>query len=355
MGIDAIISRQNAISEGNGISLNLPPFGSYAICNLRGGIGKTSLAFNLSYLTDDLLAVDTCPQGNLSFFYDNSYYQNVSTTVNDMLLPYFFMGLARASRVAQLISATNNHFARKNSYLLPSSSELYTLPSQMANAIAGANQLPGAQRITVIDTLLYALKTEILREQQETGTSKCLIDTSPFFSGCTHLAWHAVDALIVPVRTDKQSINSLSLLLKILSNPSSEFRRTMPSDMHTPKIQMIVLTGCGWTTRAGARNEPNQQTKVFLKEIYDIVSRNVAHFTTNNSDNHIVLSDDFLGSGRISFALSKPIELMQPGDSTRIHRIKTDVNGSVDKIKHQLSFIGKNLWAVARKKHSNIS
>jgi chromosome partitioning protein len=342
--IDGIISRQNDISEGGGDSLGLPAFESYAICNLRGGIGKTSLVFNLSYLADDILAVDTCPQGNLSYFYDNGYYQNVSTTVNDMLLPYFFSGLARASGVAQRISATNKFFSGKNSYFLPSSSELYTLPSQMANAIAGANVLPTPQKTTVIDNLLYSLKTEISREQEQTSTSKCLIDTSPFFSGCTHLAWHAVDALIVPVRTDKQSINSLALLLKTLSNPGSEFRRTMPTDMHAPKIQMVVLTGCGWTTRAGARNEPNQQTKVFLEEVYDIVSRNIVHFTTNDPDNHIVLSDDFLGSGRISSALSKPIQLMNPGDSARINRIKTDVNGSVDKIKNQLSFISKNLW-----------
>jgi ATPases involved in chromosome partitioning len=101
MAIDTIISRQDDISLGNGGSLNLPLYNRYAICNLRGGIGKTSLTFNLSYLTDNLLAVDTCPQGNLSYFFDTNYYQNVSTTVNDMLLPYFFNGLSRASRVAQ--------------------------------------------------------------------------------------------------------------------------------------------------------------------------------------------------------------------------------------------------------------
>ena len=157
-----------------------------------------------------------------------------------MLLPYLFNGLARASRVAQRIGATNSFFSEKGSYFLPSSSELYTLPSQMANAIAGANLLPSPQKNTVVDNLLYSLKAEILREQQETETSKCLIDTSPFFSGCTHLAWHAVDALVIPVRTDKQSINSLALLLKTLSNPGSEFRRTMPTDNHTPKIQMVV-------------------------------------------------------------------------------------------------------------------
>ncbi len=341
--IQNIISRQNDISEGIGQSLNLPRYNAYAICNLRGGIGKTSLAFNLSYLTDDLLVVDTCPQGNLSYFYNNNYYTNILTTVNDALLPYFFNGLARASRIAQRISATNNYFTNKNSYFMASASELYMLPSQMATAISSAKNLPGPQQATVIDSLLYSLKTEIQREQQETETNKYLIDTSPFFSGCTHLAWHAVDALIIPVRTDKQSINSLSLLLKTLSHASSEFRRTMPSDDHSPKIQMIVLTGCGWTTRTGARNEPNQQTKVFLQEVRDIVDRNITHFTTNNPDNHIVLSDDFLGSGRMSSALSKPISLMNPGESARINRIKTDVNPSVDKIKNQLKFISDNI------------
>lgn len=341
---DAIISRQDAISRGVGTPLGLPKFDRYAICNLRGGIGKTSLAFNLSYLADNLLAVDTCPQGNLSYFYDNGYYQNVSTTVNDVLLPYFFPGLGKASRVAQFIGATNPHFSTKKSYFMPSSAELYTLPSQMANALASANQLSGPQKVTVTDSLLYSLKSEIEREVIETGANKVLIDTSPFFSGCTHLAWHAVDALIVPVRTDKQSVNSLQLLLRTLSNPSSEFRRNMPSDQHAPKIQMIVLTGCGWTTRPGARNEPNQQTKVFLEEVRDIVARNIGHFTTSDPDKHIVLSDDFLGSGRVSSALSKPIDLMNPGDSTRINRIKTDVNPSVDKIKNQLRFISSNLW-----------
>jgi cellulose biosynthesis protein BcsQ len=40
---------------------------------LRGGIGKTTLSFNLCFLADDVLAVDTCPQGNLSFFFINRY------------------------------------------------------------------------------------------------------------------------------------------------------------------------------------------------------------------------------------------------------------------------------------------
>jgi cellulose biosynthesis protein BcsQ len=344
LAIQTIVSRQDSIASGTGTPLPLPKYDYYTICNLRGGIGKTSLAFNLSFGVNNLLVADTCPQGNLSYFYDNNYYQNTTTSINDMLLPYFIPGLGKASRVARSIDATNKHFTGKGSYYLPSSSDLYMLPSQMANAIVQANTMTGAIQTTIIDNLLYSLKTELAREMAAANTTKCLIDTSPFFSGATHLSWHASDALIVPVRTDQQSVNSLELLLKTLSNPSSEFRRVLPFDNHEPKIQMVVLTHCGWSTKAGARNEPNQQTKMYLEKIRDIVSRNIVHFTTSNPDNHIVLLDDFLGTGRMSSALSKPIALLNPGDTMVIHRVKTTVNESVDKIKNQLDFICKSIW-----------
>ncbi len=342
--ITNLISRQYEIACGSAEPLPLPKYNNYAICNLRGGIGKTSLAFNLSYLTDNILMADTCPQGNLSYFYDNQYYSNTSPTVYDMLLQYFMLGYGSAGHVAQNIAATNEYFTEKNSFYLPSSPSLYMLPSQIANALVQAKTMPGANAARIIDNMLFSLKAEIEREMTETGTNKYLIDTSPFFAGATHLAWHATDALIVPVRTDQQSINSLSLLLNTLSNPSSEFRLTMPSNNHEPKIQMVVLTHCGWSTRPGARHIPNQQTKVFLEKIRDIVNRNISRFTTTNPDNHILLLDDFLGTGRMSTAQSKPIELLREGDSVTINRIKTCVNHSVEKVKNQLKYINTNLW-----------
>jgi chromosome partitioning protein len=195
-----------------------------------------------------------------------------------------------------------------------------------------------------IESILLSLKKEIDRELNELEYEKCLIDTSPFFSGATHLAWHATDALIVPVRTDQQSINSLNLVLKLLSDPAGEFRKHLPPDYPTPKIQMVVLTHCTWSTVRDARNVPNQQTMMYLKTIKDLVSRHITHFTTDDADNHIFLLDDFLGSGRISSALSKPIPLLEAGDTMRINRVKVIVNDSVDKCKKQLEFISNSIW-----------
>ena len=315
------------------------------MCNLRGGIGKTTLSFNLSYLTDDLLAVDTCPQGNLSYFYDNNYYASNQTNVNDMLLPYLIPGLGKAGGVASFIGATNPYFSEKHSYYIPSSTELYLLPSQLTTAINQTFGLPNTQRNQALENILYSLKTEVNREMEENKLDKCLIDTSPFFAGATQLSWYAADALIIPVRTDQQSINSLELLISTLTNPKGEFRKYLPPEKASaPVIQMVILTHCGWSTVAGAKNVPNKQTTVYLNKVYDILSKHRTLLSTEDPENHLFLLDDFLGSGRISSYESKPIELLQVGQTRVINRLKVSVNQSVEKCKNQLGFISQQLW-----------
>lgn len=345
MSIETIINRQFAIANAEAEKVPLPKQRIYAMCNLRGGIGKTTLSFNLSYLVDNLLAVDTCPQGNLSYFYDNGYYAGHQTNVKDMLLPYLVPGLGKATRVAAFIGATNQYFSDKHNFYIPSSEELYLLPSQLITALNQTAGLQQPQKEQAIKSILYSLKTEIERELSENKLDKCLIDTSPFFAGATQLAWYAADALVIPVRTDQQSIKSLELLINTLSNPTSEFRKYLPdNDMNVPKIQMVVLTHCGWSTVAGARNEPNQQTKVYLKKVYDILSKHRTLLSTGNPDNHLFMLDDFLGSGRISSIESKPMQLLQEGETKVIDRVRVSVNKSVAKCKNQLNFIAQQLW-----------
>ena len=50
MCLQTIINRQYAIANGEADNIGLPKYQKYAMCNLRGEIGKTTLSFNLSYL-----------------------------------------------------------------------------------------------------------------------------------------------------------------------------------------------------------------------------------------------------------------------------------------------------------------
>ena len=85
---------------------------------------------------------------------------------------------------------------------------------------------------------------------------------------------------------------------------------------------------------------------MYIEQLYDIVRRNPQCFTTDCAENHIVLLDDFLGSGRISSARAEPIEKLIKGETMNIHRTKVEVNQSVDKVKAQLKFINRCIWQI---------
>lgn len=347
MSIESVIERQSDIARGVFPDLSLPKLKTYCICNLRGGIGKTTLAFNLSFLGNSVLAVDTCPQGNLSYYFNREYFSGSLPNVRNLILPHVLPGgLGRASHVARFAGATNPFFESKKTYYIPSAPELYILPSQLATALSQVNYLSGDEFIARRDDIIFSLKSEIAREVAELGgeVNRCLIDTSPFFAGATQLAWYASDALIVPVRTDQQSINSFELLLSTLTSSSSEYRRHIPSDFTTLKIQLVVLTYCGWSTRPGVTNVPNNQTRVYVNKVYDLMRQFKSVLTTDNVDNHLFLLDDFLGSGRISSAMSQPLALLSPNMTRTIDRQKVSVSTSVVKCQNQLSFLNSQIW-----------
>lgn len=346
MSIDDIIDRQFQIANGDEAFVSLPRFQKYAMCNLRGGIGKTTLVFNISHFVDNLLVVDTCPQGSLSYYYDNQYYSSRSTTVLDLIIPHLIANVAKTTNVALAIEATNSYFTGKSNYYIKSSDDLFVLPAQISAAMNQAMSLSSPQRENAVRGIIFSLREEIERELQELHLKKCIIDTSPFFAGATQLTWYAADALIIPVRTDQQSVNSLELLIRTLNEPQGEFRRyLLNGSAHSiPKIQMIVLTHCGWSTARGNRNVPNNPTRMYAQRVYNILSQHRSLLSTNNPDNHLFLLDDFLGAGRISSIRSKPITLLQSGDAMTIDGVRVTVNQSVDKCKNQLKYIAGLLW-----------
>lgn len=361
MNIDKIIARQSAYYANDAqewarssyasiypeisdlLDLGLPKQSWYGVCNLRGGIGKSTLTFNLAYDAGRVLAVDTCPQGNSTSFFTQGR-PATGTTIYDALLPYLLPRMSFPSNIAQDVESKNSYFQGSGAFFVPSSPNLYEFPSIMESALSQARGIPG-EADRAVTQILNSFRDLLDRETKKINTEKVLIDTSPFFSGATHLSWHAIDSLIVPVRTDQQSVDSLSLLINLLKDRSRSFLRGQVGlNLHSPKIQMVVVTHCGWSTRAGARNEPNNQTKIYLEKVKEVVQSNIEFFTTDDPDNHIVPLDDFLGSGRIASAKQIPIKCLQSHQSFTIGDQRVTVNSSIEKCQKQLSFISQNLW-----------
>src|SRR5689334_22881743 len=64
-----VIERSQQVLEGDQVPQRTSKYDLYAVSNFRGGIGKSTLTFNLAYeVSRDhrLLLLDTCSQKNLS-------------------------------------------------------------------------------------------------------------------------------------------------------------------------------------------------------------------------------------------------------------------------------------------------
>lgn len=299
---------------------SLSEFNIYTICNFSEKVGKTSLAFNLSYLIDNSLIVDTSFKGDLSSFYDPLYYQSEAPSLSQMLAPYFTDEIKSVKSIARKIGKTNTYFENHKAFFISSSENLHFFPMYMMEAIRENCAEKNAYR-------LFSLKNELLQEMRALNVNKCLIDTSAFLAGTTHLALHAADALIVPVKPDQRSISSLKLFLHTLSASTSPFIRLLPPESSAPKIQLIILTHC--------KKTKNITKESCYMQIKDIIARNINCFTTDDPENHIVLLNDFQDAGQISESSRKPIDLIKSNE--------TKVGSSINIIKKQLRSISERI------------
>lgn len=298
--------------------MKLPKFKIYAITNLCGGVGKSTIAFNLSYLLNNLLVIDTCPQGTLSYLFDDKYFTLKSLTVEDILIPYL-TGLNKATGAASFIGATNKYFETNNNYYIPSSVRLYLLPSHLYSKFTRLEE-SSSERIA------YSLKTEIERELSENDLDKCIIDTSSFITGATQLAWYAADVLIIPMRADAHSIRALKDMFKYLN--------IFNDSIHKPKVHMIILTG----------NLIADTKQVYLKYIYEeILIQNKSLLTTDEPLNHIFFLEYDTNTLSVSFEKRKPISLLKLKESVSLKEKRITVRKSVINSQNDLNWIAKHI------------
>jgi len=317
---------------------------TYAVTNLRGGVGKTSICFNLGYelsRKQSLLMADTCPQANLTEVIFKA--ERPKVTIYHALQPRV-LGPAFGEEVSDIALRTSQYvpaFAGgKGCHFIAGDPELYEFPSYLYQQLGVANT---RNNTNIVRTLLWSLRDILKSEAKALKCQSVLIDTSPFYSGGTHLSWCAADLLIVPVRVDEHSVESLGLLMKLLSDPKRDFLlwNKRGGDLPAPKIGAVVMTMAGAKSQKEAT--PDAASRMFIERSLKTAREHAELFNAADPADAFVITDDFMSAGRISGAESVPISELKVGKFHTVAGRRLQVNQSAERYQRELKYLASIL------------
>lgn len=346
--LDILLERFKAVIEGEPVSRPTGDFKTYAISNFRGGIGKSTLAFNLAWelsRTKKTLLMDVCPQANFSQLLIGEDLANCKTSIYDALLPKVMAGIPDVEIGDILVSVPPSCTPFKGGhgvYCVPGSKELFLFPSLLYTQLSTAMNL-GSRKVETSRKILHALEEVCKTASAHIKSQTTIIDTSPFFGGATHLAWVAADALIIPVRVDQQSMDALKLTLSMLRNVDMDFLRLNSQAQITkkPKVHGVVMTHCGWNRQAAFT--PDRSTQSYLTQVISIVDEYADLFSSTNPIECIHMLDDFHSAGRISGSKRIPLAKLSIGESHTIEGQRLEVNQSLTRYQRELKSLALTL------------
>jgi chromosome partitioning protein len=339
--LEIIMRRSEEVLTGVKTPHRSKKFTRYAVSNFRGGIGKSTLTFNLAYeisRNHRALLLDTCSQKNLSQIIFGEQLPDQEVTLYDALIAEITNTGQKAVEdyVIKANPFCNEWAGGKPLFMIPGSTQLFLFPSLLYSQLAQYAQLPTARGEASRRVLLTIEK--IINDASELAKpEKVLMDTSPFFGGATHLAWCAAEALIIPVRVDQNSVEALRLTLDMLKSKDMDFHRfnAQAGIDRSPQVHAIVMTHCGWSRQKA--NTPDSSTKFFAQKALDIANEYQELFSEDNVSDCFYLLDDFHSAGRISGNQRIALSRLNAGDKYLVDGQRLEVNPSVDRYKREIA------------------
>lgn len=332
-------NHRRVVEDGYCPPVNLK-YRSYAVTTLRGGVGKSTLAFNLSFelaAHRSMLIADLCAQCNLTetLMRDADHEVSVLDALQPALLGPAF-GTAPSDLSYRVSKYCDPFKTQKPCWVVPGNPLLFAFPSTMYQQlqIANAHDNPSA-----VMKLLESLKAILDKEAKDKEIEGILLDTSPFYAGGTHLAWCAADALIIPVRVDEHSIDSLELTLDLLSNAKRDFAvwNERAGGRSTPRVAAIVMTMVG--SKSQQRATPDQASRMYIERALTVAEKYPSLFDHAEPADAFVITDDFVSSGRISGAKSIPISKLKVGSFHLVEGKRLQVNSSAERYQRELAYL----------------
>jgi cellulose biosynthesis protein BcsQ len=316
----------------------------YAFWNNKGGTGKTSLAFQSVtryaelHPKERILAVDVCPQANLSELLLGGLNNKGSDKLlgQQGLTPRCSIGGYFQLRLPSPYQAPN--FSAQDFITTPSDfnkavpanidlvcgDPLLELQSNAVNTLAN-NQIPGSNPwISVVDWINDFLA------KVEGDYDTVFLDLNPSFSLYTQIALAASNCVVLPVMADDSSRraiqNAFSLVygLKLPSEIYSAYAfatKLQAAGRQLPQVHLIVKNRL--TQYMGAASAYAAVLKSIEADVQKLLKSNPNIFTFKDTEAGFVEIRDFQTTGVVAFAKGLPFSRVQVGkQSINSHRVQ---------------------------------
>lgn len=316
----------------------------YAFWNNKGGTGKTSLAFQSivryaeKHPKKRVLAVDMCPQANLSELLLGGLNNKGSEKLlaQQGKVPRCSIGgyfqLRLPSPYTPPVFDSHDFITQPNKYnfQLPKNIDLVCgdplleLQANAVNTLAN-NQIPGTNPwIAVIDWLKDFLTQ--LEEEYDT----VFLDCNPSFSMYTQIALAACNRIVLPVMADDSSRraiqNAFSLVygLKLPSEIYSAYAfatKLKEAKRPLPKVHLIIKNRL--TQYMGAASAYAAVLDAIEKDVALLLKTNPEIFAFKKPSEGFVEVRDFQTTGVVAFAKGMPFSKLPVGkQSINGHRVQ---------------------------------
>lgn len=310
----------------------------YTFWNNKGGTGKTSLAFQSiiryaeKYPNKRVLAIDICPQANLSELMLGGLNNKGSEKLLklheqaprcsvggyfQLRLPSPFMPPSFNAHDFITTPNTYNQGIAPNIDLV-CGDPLLELQSNAVNSLANSNILPNIDTwICVVDWLKDFL------DQVKDNYDTTFIDCNPSFSMYTQIALAASDRIILPVMADDSSRraiqNAFSLIygLKLPSEIYASYAfavKLKRANRVLPKVHLIAKNRI--TQYMVPASAYAAVLNTIEKDIQKLLKTNPEIFSFKDVEEGFVTIRDFQTTGVVAFAKGLPFSKVEVGKQT---------------------------------------
>ncbi|ENE4182884.1 ParA family protein [Enterobacter kobei] len=317
----------------------------YSMYNNKGGVGKTTLGFNIAsqYAYNNprtqVLVIDMCPQANISQYllggahngYRNKQTLQAQQTRGNVVgfFDWLLKGNSNFTNIRRSFKVQVNQYNNRlsdNLYLIAGDSFLESLTLALSYAVINpANRNAWPEFMTALRRLCT-----LEFDSQQYDNLVVFIDCNPSFSIYTQMALVSSDRLVIPMMADYSSLEGLkgitTLLYGIYPTAASQTYAQNIVTFHSqvaqyqlslPKMDRFVFNN--FTTNVGvatAYNSIQNDLSLFGYQLYShhnhlfSPSQTPVNNVADWSNNYLSEVKDFHTSGKVSASLGIPLFLL---------------------------------------------